>query len=233
MDAAGASVRSISRKQKLHTSTIRRRLKRKNSAFALTDKPRSGRPSKITAPLVASSSTLIHRRSTNSLRKMQAHFMRKGNKLSLGTMSKLLSLGRNRSVKPRRAPKLLPRHKRARVAFAKAHQHDGAGEFQKWVFSDESYFSVDTAARRVWIKTDDPIPTRGTRKPARFAFLFRTISPHVWVRLTACSFGGCPFPLPPTMSPPPPTTPYSGAPDESHGVRCYYLLWHLRLDGVP
>jgi transposase len=134
--------------------TAYRYIKRLNRGESLEDRPRAGRPRKLTSRLRRQLAQL----KSKDPKKKAAFFARRLSEINdtpvgVDTVRRALhELGYNWRLRAKR--KLTSAQKRERVAFAQAHLHDS---WQHRWFFDESYFNLYRHGNRYWVRaeTDD------------------------------------------------------------------------------
>lgn len=134
--------------------TARRYLARMRAGDTLEDRPRSGRPRKLTTALFRR----LARLKSEHPKKASAWYARRlsegGNEhiSSRSVQRALQTMGYTWRLRPRR--RLTPSQKRARCAFARAHLYDSWDN--RWFF-DEAYFNLYRHSNKYWVgaETDD------------------------------------------------------------------------------
>jgi len=144
----------ISKHCNIPYSTAERYLKKLRHGESLEDRPRSGRPPKLTSRLRRQLAQIKSRHPKKSaVYYAQSLSKRNGAPVSIRTVqSALHQLGYRWRLRPRRA--LTSSQKANRIAFARAHLHDAWDK--RWFF-DESYFNLYRHGNRYWVRvtTDD------------------------------------------------------------------------------
>lgn len=144
----------ISKQWRIPHATAKRYLARLRAGQSLDEKPRSGRPRKLTPALRKRLGQIKSLHPKWSARKY-AQELSKGarQRVSSSIVQRALrKMGYRWRLRPRR--KLTLSHKRARVAFARAHLEDSWG--RRWFF-DECYFNLYRHSNKYWVglETDD------------------------------------------------------------------------------
>jgi transposase len=141
----------ISKVYKIPLSTTKRYLKRLQRGESLEDRPRAGRPRKLTSSLYRQLSQIKHKYPTKSA-SFFARYLSRKNGVPVGVRSvqkALRYLGFRWRLRPRR--RLTSSQKAKRVAFASVHRHDSWRD--RWFF-DESYFNLYRHGNKCWVKVD-------------------------------------------------------------------------------
>jgi transposase len=157
----------ISKHCNIPYSTAKRYLKKLRHGDGLEDRPRSGRPPKLTSRLRRQLAQIKSRHPKKSAA-YYAQSLSKRNGASVSTRTvqfALHQLGYRWRLRPRRA--LTSSQKANRIAFARARLHDSWDK--RWFF-DQSYFNLYRHGNRYWVRvtTDDamslPKPTETQEK---------------------------------------------------------------------
>jgi transposase len=157
----------ISKHSNISYSTAKRYLKKLRHRESLEDRPRPGRPPKLTSRLRRQLAQIKSRHPKKSAA-YYAQSLSKRNGASVSTrtvQSALHQLGYRWRLRPRRA--LTSSQKANRIAFARARLHDSWDK--RWFF-DQSYFNLYRHGNRYWVRvtTDDamslPKPTETQEK---------------------------------------------------------------------
>ena len=144
----------ISKHCKVSLSTALRYLKKLKHGGQLEDRPRSGRPPKLTSRLRRQLAQIKSRHPKKSAAYYAKYLSRiNDTRVSTRTAQRALhQMGYRWRLRPRRA--LTSSQKAKRVAFARARLHDSW--VKRWFF-DESYFNLYRHGNRYWVRvtTDD------------------------------------------------------------------------------
>lgn len=130
---------------------------------SLQDRPRSGRPKKLSKPNVAKVKALLKRKVGGSVRKARTNLQAStGVSVSHETVWRT---GRRANLKFRirvKKPALKPQHKAKRVKFARTQRP--AGYWRKVFFTDEKTFGTLYEQRGEWLEVNDkPQPRRSVK----------------------------------------------------------------------
>lgn len=158
----GYSFRSIARTKQCSVSFVQDALRRVAETQSHVDRPRSGRPRKVTAAVAKQTIALLRNRKVGSVRKSRLELRGSGIDLSVGTIHNIAHRADLRSAVPIPKPKLTPEHRQLRLAWAMAHEHDTEETIRRFVFSDEKSFLVTDVSHRLWLRPAEPTPNRET-----------------------------------------------------------------------
>jgi transposase len=144
----------ISKYYDIPYSTAKRYLKRLKNGESLEDRPRSGRPRKLTSRLRRQLAQIKSKHPKKSSG-FYARYLSKRNVSKVGVttvQSALHQLGYRWRLRPRR--RLTSSQKASRLAFARTRLHES---WEKRWFFDESYFNLYRHGNRYWVRvsTDD------------------------------------------------------------------------------
>jgi transposase len=144
----------ISKYSNIPYSTAKRYLKKLRYGESLKDRPRSGRPRKLTSRLRRQLAQ-IKSKHPNKSSTFYARSLSKRNGTAVGVttvQTALHQLGYRWRLRPRR--RLTSSQKANRIAFARARLHES---WEKRWFFDESYFNLYRHGNRYWVRvtTDD------------------------------------------------------------------------------
>lgn len=159
----GLSPTQIFRQYGISLSQTRKWWRRHQSGQGLDDLPRSGRPEKLPKTAEKKLRALLKRKKGGSSRRVAADFYAAtGHRLHHTTVSRIgADLGLRYRIRPKK-PKLLERHKQARLAFAQ--QQHSANFWRHVVSTDEKTFTLHFEARGQWCEIGEEPEPRGTVK---------------------------------------------------------------------
>lgn len=144
----------ISKQCNIPYSTAKRYLKKLRCGESLEDRPRTGRPPKLTSRLRRQLAQIKSRHPKKSSAYYARYLSRKnGSRVGATTVQIALhQLGYRWRLRPRRA--LTSSQKANRIAFARSRLHDSWDK--RWFF-DESYFNLYRHGNKYWVRvtTDD------------------------------------------------------------------------------
>jgi transposase len=154
----GRSQRYVARMLNVSLSTIQRVLERFQATGRNTRRAGSGRKRKTAAIddrfLVVS--TLRNRQLTSVMTQNRLREVR-GVNVSKWTVRRRLQESGLKACRPATGPKLLPRHRVARLQFAREHLHWNLAQWSSVLFTDESRFCLNSpdGRVRVWRRTGE------------------------------------------------------------------------------
>lgn len=151
--ADGRSQRYVSRFLHVSLSTVQRALERFRETGRNTRRPGSGRNRKTTAidDRFIVLNTLRNRHMTSVETKNQLREVR-GTAVSVWTVRRRIQEAGLKSYRPAAGPKLLPRHRVARLQFSREHLNWTLAQWRTVLFTDESRFCLHSpdGRERVW-----------------------------------------------------------------------------------
>jgi transposase len=160
---SGVTARKIARRLKCNEKTVRNAVARFASTKSIEDRPRSGRPSKLTSPIKRRIGNWALRPGGGTVRRIKQQMEKRGVKLGIGTVHKALVQLGFEAKNPVPKPLLTEDHCARRMAFATDHLNDSKYKIRKVVYSDEKYFVANGFTRKVWVRPGDQPPVRPTR----------------------------------------------------------------------
>lgn len=148
----GQGYKKIAKQLCIPVSTVKafiQRYKRHGHAGVL---PRSGRPSKMSAKAVRKVVREVKNNPRMSAKDLQRSLENSGVKVHVSTVKRTLNKHDLYGRKARRKPLLTPRHKKARLAYAKEHIDKNAAFWDKIMWSDETKVELfgHNQQRYVW-----------------------------------------------------------------------------------
>jgi hypothetical protein len=193
----GHSFRSIAHTKRCSLSFVQDALRRVAETQSHADRPRSGRPRKVTAAVAKQTVALLRNRKVGSVRKARLKLRGSGIDLSVGTIHNIAQRADLRSAVPIPKPKLTPEHRQLRLAWATAHDDDTEETIRRFVFSDEKSFLVTDVSHRLWLRPAEPTPIRetGTHRNARthISSVIIHSAPRARIGALRCLFSFCPL----------------------------------------
>ncbi len=140
MALAGMAVVDICQKLKVTRCFAERWIKRGNSGETLSDKKRSGRPTKYPADVAKQIKCFIYRKRHRSLRTAQKmYYDTMKQTIPLTSLHRIVKSMNLRAFHLYRVPILTPDAILCRIRFAKAYKNIDASRI---IFSDEKYFTI-------------------------------------------------------------------------------------------
>lgn len=133
--------------------SIHRTVRRFNETGSYSRRPDSGRPKKTSARddrfLTL---TVFRNRDTTAVEARNQLEETRGVSVSERTVRKRLTAAELRARRPASGPELLPRHRVARLAFAREHVNSDLAQWGQVLFTDESRFCLRSpdGRQRVW-----------------------------------------------------------------------------------
>jgi transposase len=161
----GKSVGMVAKYTRQSKRTVYRIQSRATKTLSFRDRPRPGRPRKVTGNKMRLVKRLWREGNVRSVRTLQTRLRGMNINLSTGSIVNLLHGAGLRSVRPVPRPKLEPRHIAARLAYARTLVNNKEEEHKRTVYSDEKLFRLGSTAKNLWIQVEDPIAVVPTGKP--------------------------------------------------------------------
>lgn len=165
----GMAAGRAARLAKVSVRTLYYALERERQTSSPRDRPRSGRPRKVTRSRATQIVRLMRDRKVGSLRKTRAELQARGISLSIHTIQNVAERVHLHARKPVKRPKITAAQAAARLAWARHHINDSLETVQSYVFLDEKTFYIGDASSHVWIYEweDPPVKETGTRARTR------------------------------------------------------------------
>lgn len=137
----GIAKREIGRRLNMHEASVRYVIKRFTQVNSTQDRPKSGRPKKVTPRVKRKMKALITKDPFATGKDIQAELETSGTSLSFQHVNRVLhdDLGLA-PCRPAMKPRLDARIKKARLDFARKYLDWGFEEWKSVLFSDESHF---------------------------------------------------------------------------------------------
>lgn len=151
--AGGVSLRRISHRSGYHRTTVTRILSRYKGKSSYADRPRAGRPTKMTTATRRHVKRLLLEPTTGTARRAAARLKYQKHPISTASVRRM---AKSMGVRPRvrkRKKELTADQMAKRVAFAVAHQHDSVKFRRSVVYLDEKLFICNVKTRHVWVDT--------------------------------------------------------------------------------
>lgn len=154
----GLSIRNAATTMNVAYTTLRDAIARYRQSGSLTRRPGSGRPratSERDDRFIAGS--VLRNRHITSVEVRQRLQEVRDVRVSAQTVRNRLKHMKLNARRPVRVPRLLPRHRRMRLQFARDHQQWTIDQWSKVLFTDETRVGLFTAdgRRRVWRRTGE------------------------------------------------------------------------------
>jgi transposase len=168
MVEAGMTHSAVAKSVGVSQSSVKRWWRRHNKNESLQDKPRCGRPQKISGVIKHVISKAIGKRG-QSTRKLSARLTKKGYPVSRETVRRHMrhNLGLH-SYRRTKRPLLTAKMKKARIAFAKDKLSWTYEDWKRMLWSDESFFELfptsNAAGDKVWAHCKEDVPAIVTVK---------------------------------------------------------------------
>lgn len=164
LDEAGIGSHSIAQQLGVSDRSVRRWIKRKRDGESLEDHPRPGRPSK-TPQLEKAVKAALKSRKHGSVRRVAAKVSDELQDISKSTVHRMAQALLDYRASPSK-PLLTPRHKEARLEFARTNIRRRHAFWDRVVFTDEKIFLLFGGPRKVWVdKGQTPPPRRTVKHP--------------------------------------------------------------------
>jgi transposase len=157
MRLAGATYKQIKAATGKSFCFIRQWCKRIDAGDTLEDRPRPGRPRKITPPIQSTLKKLI--KETRSIRRTQQRLSATGVELSVGIIHRECQLLVDKR-KPVEKPFRTPEHEARRLAFALANVGRSLEYWRQVFFSDEKMYVTFTHPPHVYVNKGDAAPIK-------------------------------------------------------------------------
>jgi transposase len=161
----GMGPSAIARELDLHRSFVARTIRERSAGFELADKPRSGRPYRLSAGDRAALVRMTELKPRMSVRTAAAQIEgQRGTSVSYRTVQRYISGAGLHPYHPRAKPMLTAEQKRARVAFARDWVD---ADVTRWVFEDESTVVLRGRPNRkndiIWARSAAEVPPSDSR----------------------------------------------------------------------
>lgn len=172
MIEAGRTQGEVAKCMSLSRRTVNKWWRRFVTGQSLGDRPRSGRPSKVSRVAKIVCAKAANKRG-QSVRKISSKLTRKGYKISKTTVQRCMTLSLGlKAYRRAQKPKLSKKQQKKRVEFCESIKNWTKKDFQKVVWSDESMFELEHSSNpqndRVWAKEKASVPPRLVSKhPAK------------------------------------------------------------------
>jgi len=147
---------------------VKETVRRKREENRFSDRPRSGRPKKVTRRITRKIMKYLYNQKGASLRKTRAKLIQDGTPLSLDTISRVAHRNKIRRYKPMTKPKLTREQQTARLNWARTHVDDPIDRVFSYTFGDEKRFVICDGDTARWLRPTDPRPVRRKSKDVLF-----------------------------------------------------------------